>query len=393
LAIDKKKRPRRIAADEAHAWARNLRLNNSQAKLVLSMATLYVDGDGYCFVSVPSLADDTELSAQTVRRRLAWLEEIGAIARLPQWIDEKGTRNGDGRGKRSSDLIRLLLDADTDDIEARAAGLHDGETAAIAPIHGEGANEAENSLSPTAALPQPYHSGQGLTSEPEPESPPQPPSGGSVDLEGWKEFQEDWQEPILRQSIAQHEWQALNADQRTQARQAARGYVAWRKAQRRPPNVLGAHLFLREREAWPGFAAYAPDAKPAGITGFELDSVEGRAILAIYAVAKTRPFEGRNGLVYAGEITPQVLKFADAGPPSSWPFIEDRQQIAAWANFLSEHVRGNRPQFVVTRGIGDAQRRGIEAPWDWPPRIDGKLSPTGSLDALMSEQDLQEDFK
>jgi hypothetical protein len=47
-------------ADEAHAWARNLRLNNSQAKLVLSMLTLYVDGDGYCFVSIPSLAEDTD---------------------------------------------------------------------------------------------------------------------------------------------------------------------------------------------------------------------------------------------------------------------------------------------------------------------------------------------
>src|SRR5882672_4611620 len=50
-----KRRPRRIAADEAHAWARNLRLNNAQAKLVLSMLTLYVDGDGYCFVGIPQL--------------------------------------------------------------------------------------------------------------------------------------------------------------------------------------------------------------------------------------------------------------------------------------------------------------------------------------------------
>jgi hypothetical protein len=49
------------------------------------MLSLYVDGDGYCFVSIPTLADDTELSRTTVRNRLAWLEEIGAIA---------GCRNG-----------------------------------------------------------------------------------------------------------------------------------------------------------------------------------------------------------------------------------------------------------------------------------------------------------
>src|ERR1700761_1206568 len=102
-AIDRgaKRRARRIAADEAHAWARNLRLGNKDAKFVLCMSTLYVDGDGYCFVAIPTLAYDCEMSADTVRRRLVWLEEIGAINRISQWIDEKGNRNSDGRGKRT----------------------------------------------------------------------------------------------------------------------------------------------------------------------------------------------------------------------------------------------------------------------------------------------------
>src|SRR5262245_4716412 len=102
------KRPRRIAADEAHAWARNLRLRNLHAKMVLSMLSLYVDGEGVCFVGIPALSDDCELSPDTVRRRLAWLERIGAISRQEQWIDEYGNRNGVGRGKRTSDKIRLL---------------------------------------------------------------------------------------------------------------------------------------------------------------------------------------------------------------------------------------------------------------------------------------------
>src|SRR4051812_17517490 len=112
-----KRRARRIAADEAHAWARNLRLNNPHAKLTLSMLTQYVDGDGYCFVSIPTLAEDTELSQQTVRNRLAWLEEIGAIARMPQWIDEYGRRKSDGPGKRTSDRIRLMIDVEPEEIE------------------------------------------------------------------------------------------------------------------------------------------------------------------------------------------------------------------------------------------------------------------------------------
>lgn len=363
---------------------------------MLRAIALYSDDRGLCTAGLPTLADDCDLSIDTVRSRVRFLEKVGAVVLIPRWRDANGIENTEGRGKRTTDEIRLLIDAEPDAIEARSLGQEPADDWSaddgFSPSQQQGLNDAAENASPRPALGQPLDSAKGLISEPEPESSPQPPSRGSVDLEGWQEFQEDWQEPILRQSIAQHEWQALNAEQRTQARQAARGYVAWRKGQRKPPNVLGAHLFLREREAWPRFAAYAPDAKPSGTAGFDPDSVEGRAILAIYAVAKTRPFESRNRLIHAGEITPQVLKFADAGSPSSWPFIEDRQQIAAWANFLSEHVRGNRPQFVVTRGIGDAQRRGIEAPWDWPPRIDGTLSKTGPPVAQIDDQDLQ-DFK
>src|SRR4051812_29647747 len=111
-AASNKRRPRRIAADEAHAWARNLRLGNPYAKLVLCMLTLYVDGDGHCFVSVNQLAEDCEFAAETVRKRLAWLETVGAVARFAQWVDEHGRRNSEGRGRRTSDEIRLLIDAD-----------------------------------------------------------------------------------------------------------------------------------------------------------------------------------------------------------------------------------------------------------------------------------------
>jgi hypothetical protein len=117
-----KPRARRIGSDEAHSWARNLKLGNPYAKLVLSMLTLYVQGDGVCFVGIEALAEDTELSTDTVRKRLAWLEDVGAIARFPQWVDASGRRNGDGNGKRTTDEIRLLLSADADAIERRAAG-------------------------------------------------------------------------------------------------------------------------------------------------------------------------------------------------------------------------------------------------------------------------------
>jgi DeoR/GlpR family transcriptional regulator of sugar metabolism len=58
-----------------------------QAKLILSMITLYVDGEACCFVSITALAEDCELSPDTIWRRLAWLESLGLITRTPQWLD------------------------------------------------------------------------------------------------------------------------------------------------------------------------------------------------------------------------------------------------------------------------------------------------------------------
>ncbi|WP_257164781.1 helix-turn-helix domain-containing protein [Bradyrhizobium sp. SRS-191] len=191
-----KRRPRRIAADEAHAWARNLRLGNIQAKMVLSMLALYVDGDGVCFVGIPTLAEDCELSADTVRRRLSWLDEIGAIRRTAQWLDSCGNRNTEGRGKRTSDKIKLLYDADPDPIEARARGERvpkaTAGAVAVSPswLPGLNPNGAEFSpgehqgvlplVSPKPGLDQTSHCSQGLISEPEPESSPLPPSKGDA---------------------------------------------------------------------------------------------------------------------------------------------------------------------------------------------------------------------
>jgi hypothetical protein len=382
LSIDaKKRRGRHVASDEAHAWARSLPLNNPNAKTVLRALALYVNGEGCCFVGLDQLSEDTDLSADTVRRRMVWLEQVGAIVRLPQWLDANGVRNGEGRGKRTTDEVRLLLEADTDEIEARAKGdesaessaISSTETTAISPSSQQGLNPDGETLSPRLAPRQPLQSCDHLTSEPEPESTPQPPSGGSVDADGWKEFQEDWQEPILRQSLAQQVWSVLKPEERTLARSAARGYVAWRKAQRKPPNVLSAHLFLREREAWAGFAAKAPDAKPAFNSGYDRHSLEGRAIVAMYEVARTRPFESRGRIVYSGEISPQVLTFAEAPERSVWQWIEDREQIGAWSNFASTHVQGARPAMIVKRGTGDDERSGIFAPWPWPPSAKGKI--------------------
>ena len=98
-------------------------------------------------------------------------------------------------------------------------------------------------------------------------------------------------------------------------------------------------------------------------------------------------------IVYRGEITPQILTFADA-PDVRTCWIEQSRQIAAWSNFLKDHIKIPRPTLIGVREDHYADRTGIHAPWPWPPSVEGKIytESTGPPDVLMTEDDLA-DFK
>jgi len=380
-----KRRARRIAADEAHAWARNLRLRNPLAKLVLCMLTQYVNGDGVCFVSIDELGKDCELAPNTIRSRLTWLEEMGVIARRQQWLDEKGRRNADGIGRRTTDDIRLLIETDNEVLDQRIAGENQPESAEISPSPGEGLNAGPDITRPSPALQQPFTCVQGLTSEPEPESPPTP-SGGereSVEvLEEPEDFGPAWSSwpghEVMRRDLALAEFRELPPDKQRHCRAAIALFVKMQAqlGRKHPPNF---HLWIRNRgfEEFPTAANADPDAGSASPTSFDVGSAEGRAIRAVFAVARTPLFEHRGRVVYPLPVTAQVLAFAQAGNSAGWQWIEDRNQIAAWQAFLSAHVHKPRPSLVMTRGSGDQARQGIYAPWPWPPRKDGSLSSSG----------------
>ncbi len=325
---DKKRRPQRVAADTAHSWARNLRLKNPYAKLVLSMLTLYVQGDGFCFVGVKEQAENCEMSEETVRRRLTWLEQVGAITRMPQWLDEHGRRNGDGRGKRTTDEIRLMIDADQDEIEARACGAidayHDGdaeeisppsgtgltdESHKISPVHDRGLNDEKILVSPPVSPLAALSLRTGAESlEPEPEGfPPTPLSGGEgtsalqesekdwEHSESWTKVETIWGEPIIHQSICRQIWTAFTDNEREKFIEVVRGYNAWRSGQRRPPNRCNIQKLMRERDAWAKFESLAPPkpkppAPPPPENWISEDSAEFRALcLACDIARRTRP--------------------------------------------------------------------------------------------------------
>lgn len=407
--ISKKRRARHVAADEAHAWARTLDLRNPNAKSVLRAMALYVDGEGYCFVGLDQLSADTDLSPDTVRRRLVWLEQIGAIARVPQWIDAAGVRNSDARGKRTTDKIRLMVHASADDIEQRAQGhvsadesdISSTETTSISPSREQGLNPGVEGVGPAPALAQPSQCCDPLISEPEPESSPQPPSGGVSDQvrdEVFEEFVKAWGEPIPKMAATRLAWDRKPPDKRPTAVSAAKGYWFWRKAQTRPPAAVSAQSFIRDDAGWEQWLRYAPRADgsaPSISTSYRLGTVEANAIIVAFelgnADSAVHGFMRSGGAIsYRGPMTPQLLAMAQfAGPKSEWKYTLRRNQAAAWEEFLSGVIMQTRTRL----------REGDRAPYPWRPNKDGSLPPEAArappgvaVETLMSDADASEDW-
>jgi len=397
-----------VASDEAHAWARNLRLKNPIGKLALTMLSGYVNGDGVCYVGQHSLAYDCDLSLETVRKKLIWLDKIGAIARSPRWLDANGVRNGDGRGKRTTDDIKLLLFADIDLIEKLAeltedelvAHLSDRKKACVSPPADEGANsnsspQAAGGLNKAVPTPAPHQppscmGGQESNLERELESPPTPSGGESDDRDqGLQEdeaervsdeplhFAPAWQafpgHEAMRRDLALSEFRQLSEEKQRLCRAAVPLFAQMltKLGRTRVPNF---HLWIRSRgfEEFPHAKLHQPGEERSA-SAFETGSREGQALLVLHQVARVQPFVSRGSIFYPGEVTPQVLAFANAEPSSAWLWIEDVNQIAAWSSFIASRVRIARPPMEITRGLGEAQRRGIYAPWHYPPRKDGTI--------------------
>ncbi len=117
---------------------------------------------------------------------------------------------------------------------------------------------------------------------------------------------------------------------------------------------------------------------------FPRDSVETKAVRVLYDIAGCSDAIHRfmlrgDTLYYRGPVTPKLLALATAPRREDWVKL-DRQQAAAWEHLLSEGV------MVQAR---NRLREGSQAPWPWPPRKDGTLSPTGPPDGLMTDEDFK----
>lgn len=404
------RRKRRIAADEAHAWARNLRLHNPIAKLVLSMLTLYVDGDGSCFVGAAALAEDCELAIETVRRRLSWLEGIGALVRIPQWLDEKGHRTSSGTGRRTSDEIRLLMGADAEEIEEKAKNSASDSDKVNTPS-GRGLNEEpksdQESVSSPLGVGLPTNSGVGLISEPEPEPeayPTLPQAGGDENEfeqrqkggERLRLIEPIWPDPITDAHRAINVLQALTDAEWNDCLTGAKGYAKFireRRADGQKRIAKDFHNWARNQQ-WVGYLTSGKKVEAvAALVRVEADSEAGKAWAVLHKIAHIKPLDFNGIYVLPGPLSAQVLALAQAPREIEWTFIAGDQvhQCAAWSDLIVAELKDKaRPRLVAAHGQNPGSAVGFMAPWPWPPRKDGTFSTTGPPETLMTEQDLRD---
>lgn len=104
------------------------------------------------------------------------------------------------------------------------------------------------------------------------------------------------------------------------------------------------------------------------------DSPEAKAVRVLHEIvgrtsAFFKIFRRADGSVsFSKPMTPQLTALSQAPEQSAWPTL-DRQQAGAWEGLL----RTIFDDEIVRRRL----REGSHAPWPWPPRKDGTLSPTG----------------
>jgi len=386
-------------------WAMEQATGDPRAQCLLYVIADSANTDGIAWPSADWMAAKSQQSRATVYRRLEILQAAGLLVTFPRWIDDEGKIwNAAALGRRrTSPEIRLQfgvfvkridIPQDDDNDREKPSAQSQAETGVSHDSDGPVSPERQGSS----------HCGNDNHNPNLEEDSPPPPKGGAVD-DGWEDFEKAWHEPILRQSIAQRVWSALTAEERSIAIKAAKGYITWRKGQKKPPNIINAHTFLREREAWPRFAELAPREAEQPI--FETQGSDGwRARCVIEVIAGNAPPQALphrtagNGRYFAQPLSPAMLalaQFADEDPETWLLLQEGTQQCGAWKEFLgiqAHYVTVGHKRHEITPGqwVEDwpIKQHGLRAPRQWPPRKDGTLSTAGPPETLMTEQDMRD---
>lgn len=136
-------------------------------------------------------------------------------------------------------------------------------------------------------------------------------------------------------------------------------------------HVPAGWRFIEQRR-WELLEAQREAAPPVTLA-HPPDSAEARAIVVLHDLvgrgSALKIWRKPDGSVsYHRAITPQLAAIGGAPEVASWVTL-DRFQAAAWELLLG--------QFFDTGVMRQQLREGSRAPWAWPPRKDGTISPVG----------------
>ena len=220
---------------------------------------------------------------------------------------------------------------------------------------------------------------------------PTPPKGGVIKIEDDSETKESFERfrsaypiTIEDEPRALKTWRLLSPADREIRITAAARYADEVKRYKRTP--FAAHRWLGDgtpkREGrWQGYATtgtLTATAPTSSVVPF--DSRAAKALVTVCRVlGMSSPPRCSTGYVCSAPITPQILALADAPPESEW--IEHAigtQRAGAW--------RSLRELLPPRWGMPRLEK--IRSPWEWPPRIDGTLSPTGPSESTGPPQSL-----
>lgn len=397
---------------QAMTWAIDQDVGSPSARCVLMSIANYANTEWCAWPKQETIARESVQSVDSVQRRMPELVGAKLIRRIK--LKRFGRRTHDfyilpPSPYFSAELeeIRPLLPSSCDVVEdtevaAAECGSDKNDSPPIPPQEPQSDAAANCGDPESATLPQSADDATATvrSQEPskEPKDSPPTPKGEWGHEKSWKKFEETWGEPILHQKLCREIWGKLAESDRDAVILAASGYVAHRRGQRRPSPVCNAQKFLREPEAWPGYAARAPNASGAVIAGtaIPIGTPAGRAHAALCRIAHVTPLEIGGTYRRRSPLSTRGLALADVPPETDWIFIaaEQRPQRAAWDDFIKRELPGlNRPELAWDRNPG--RQSGFLAPWPWPPKADGSTysgsdPPPLVPGTLATEEDFEE---
>lgn len=397
-------------------WATEIYVGDGVAKSVLRAIANYADENGHCFPSHRRLALDTEFSPDTVKRRIAQLEQWGFLVSFRCWMDENGVRNKEERGRETSRELRLALNktpehpsesGDEERSESHGMGGADSTPQHVAP--------------PTQAAPlgmhvaPPPHAGVLPPNEPSlnHKIPPSPPRGEasapSAERESEPEhFAEFWQGYPNHEVMATirpktlEVFRSLSEAEREHARAAVLLLAdQLRKLGRKPKN---AHLWLQAKgwQEYPNARLGAAPAAVPDVLWYAEGSTEAKALAIAHALVGEALPEPRyfdqapdpsvRWFKRFRPIGADLLRLAEFEPAQIETFDvvkEGDGDCAAWrdrlARWIGHEVKVRRiwlePFDAAVHGLSASNPRyklrkhvsGLRVPWPWPPRKDGSI--------------------